>query len=118
LQEPPHFLKQLEIFHRFDSRALALHQKRNRIHAESGYAELQPITDDLVELVEINHVTRVEIGLKFVKAVKVELARFTVHVHVVFCTGGNTMPLAWSRGRFSLQTYQSRKGESGSARAD
>ena len=40
LQEPPHLLEQLEILHRLDARALALHQKGNRIHAEARYTEL------------------------------------------------------------------------------
>ena len=39
-------------------------------------------------------------------------------VHVVFCVPGNTIPLSWSFGRSSAQTYQSRNGDRESLRAD
>ena len=71
-------MKQLEILYRLDPRALALHQKGNRIHAETRYAELQPVAHDLVELVAIDDVIGVEIGLELIEAVEVVLARFAV----------------------------------------
>ena len=39
-------------------------------------------------------------------------------VQVSVCSPGNTMPCRRSGGSVSLQTYQSRYGESGSLRAD
>ena len=100
---------------RVDTGRHLLQHERRGVHPEAGRAELQPEPHDLADLVADRGVGPVQVGLEVVEPVEVPgLGRLVVGPGLGLLTGKDDALPPVRRVPCSLQTYQSRYGDSGS----